>query len=139
MWYEWITSNYDDVDLTPENIRKNKNIFWVEGTFEGSWGGNIPIEESISFWWGVYNWIRFWNLYIFTWASAPWWTELAISSLWDSTINKIAQELWKTLIAQKTTTYIIWWWNRIITYNSSLDLSEYSQSWWPIVMCAILQ
>lgn len=40
MWLVWYVSNFVDEDLTPENVRKDKTIFWVEWTFE--WGGILP-------------------------------------------------------------------------------------------------
>lgn len=134
---QWLTNNRPDEDLIPSNIRKWVNVFGVEGDFEWSSGTSIPAEQSLSLWWWTYKYIRFWNLYIFTWASAPGWTDLAISTFWNNTINWIATALWKTLVSQQITP-IIWWWNRIVTYNPWLNISEYSQEWGSQVIAAIL-
>lgn len=139
MTLQWYTSNFQDTNLIPSNIKDGVDIFGVEGTFEGSWSWSMwdVLQLELTGWqinWPL-NYIKIWNLFIFGWA----WVYDFDSNKWEwgvtsdiDTRTKIMNLLWYTNIVDyfewpttpdvNINRYWIWsvsnnWWYKRITWN----------------------
>lgn len=130
MWYQWIASNYNDSDLTENNIRDGVEIFGVEGNFEGltsGWLGNyiwsvswstastilVPGVRAIEFWDYVYFFCCFWMVWWGMW-------------LFASKIHKETLEI--TIIGYLTQSWT--WAGQHYIHNSYIDWTDIYINFW---------
>lgn len=157
MWYQWISSNYDDIDLIPSNIRQGVNIFGVDGNYEGAgwsetlwkfflanmgvaltpqgaWNNNEPLRDrdTIRFY-DDWTYIRcFW----FAWANQATtsfmfitaWIWRIIKSTWVFELLDSIIE-WETILLNNIK-YIIDWTNHRLVFDWPLSRRYYLQWDW---------
>lgn len=98
MTLQGYTSNFVDEDLTPENVRKDKTIFWVEWTFEWLTSGwnwlyiwTYWIRVSYYWWYGNKIWraLEIWDyIYFISFWGVNWWSWIGWWAIVCSKINK---------------------------------------------------
>ena len=118
MWYEWIASNYDDLDLTPSNIKDWVDIFGVEGTFEGSGNWSFWTLHTIALDVSYINYYQVGNMIIL---ASSWnvWTAWYYNDA--NTRQKICEMIWFSTVvsyihctkkdASDSNLYLTQYWN----------------------------